>query len=265
MAPTAPMKLIIGPAWNEEEMAAWLARLTTRAFTQHQRFRGSRFVFVGDWPFNHAELADLLPPSCQHSIGFVSKGWTPTHVVIGQEGSLEGKLDLCMAAAGESTRFVPQEGFLDDLLFGHDWWTTEIDALNDTCDHYPGLAYVRTQSTEFTFSWPSVTAQPVSEPRGADERSRADETLLFKLGYNVSGLDRNQRWVVLQRIVDKRLMPLVDVVGTIASHCRTRRRQHGGEMKYSQALSKWEDDLRRLKDKYYKGPPFPFTWPTTGR
>jgi hypothetical protein len=258
------MKLKIGPPWNQE-IAAWLGNVTARAFDQHQRFGRSKVVFVGDWPYSQTELASLLPPTCEHSIGFVSKGWTPSYVVIGQESGLEGKLDLCMQAAGTSTCFVPQEGFLDELLFGHDWWTDEVEGLNDACENYPGLAYVRSQSAEFQFSWPSTRAEPVPEQRGDDGRLRLEETALFRLGYNVSHLDRNQRWTLLQRILERRQLTLSEVASTIASHCRTRRKQHGGETRYALALGKWEDDLRHLKEKYYKGPTYAFTWPSTGR
>jgi hypothetical protein len=238
--------------------------VTARAFDLHQRFGRSKVVFVGDWPFSQTELALLLPPTCEHSIGFVSKGWTPTHVVIGQQAGLEGRLDLCMQAADTSTRFVPQGGFLDELLFAHDWWTSEVEGLNEACEHYPGLAYVRSESTEFKFSWPSSQAEPVPEHRGDDGRVRMEKTPLRELGYNVTDLNANQRWALLQRIIDGRLLTLNEVVNTIASHCRTRRRQHGGETRYTQALVKWEYDLRRLKEKYYNGPPYAFTWPSTG-
>jgi hypothetical protein len=122
---------------------------------------------------------------------------------------------------------------------------------------------VRESVADYDFVWPTIMMQPVAEPRGADERERLGETELHVRGYNVSpGNDRNSRWRTLQRIIDNREMPLREVANTIASHCRSRRRQFNGETKFARALAEWEFDLARLKTTYYDGHQYPFHWPS---
>jgi hypothetical protein len=102
----------------------------------------------------------------------------------------------------------------------------------------------------------------VPEVIGTDDKTRMKETELYRRGYNVArDTTRSHRWAVLRRIIDGNEMVLQEVVGTIASHCRVRRRQHRGEEKYSRALGEWEFDLQRLKAAYYDGRPPSFSWP----
>jgi uncharacterized protein YutD len=62
-------------------------------------------------------------------------------------------------------------------------------------------------------------------------------------------------------ILTKRAIPqlgLKEVVMTIASHVRNRKRQVDGTEKFRYAIGEWEHDLMRLKKDYYKGE---FIWP----
>jgi hypothetical protein len=170
-----------------------------------------------------------------------------------------------MAAAHARTRFLPQEGFVDLILFGFDWWTDRlVGYLDHSCTYYPSLAYIRDNASANDFEWPTVEATPVAESRGPDEKHRAEQTELNRRGYNVAkdGPSREGRWRLLCMIIDGRDMTLRDVVGTIASLCRARRRQYDGENKFARALQEWEYDLHRLKVAYYDRGRYQWSWPS---
>ncbi|MDP9474167.1 MAG: hypothetical protein M3R38_00425 [Actinomycetota bacterium] len=74
------------------------------------------------------------------------------------------------------------------------------------------------------------------------------------------GTSRAERW----RILKDKVVPalgLEEVAGTIASHCRTRKRQRGGRERYAHAIAEWEYDLARLKRELYDSGPSRFYWP----
>lgn len=84
-----------------------------------------------------------------------------------------------------------------------------------------------------------------------------DETELKKLGYQITGLTRQQRWKILQtKAIPK--IPLKTIVYTIANHIRLRKNQKNGETKFAYSISEWEHDLGRLKKEYYRSD---FIWP----
>ncbi len=246
---------------NPAELSSWLGTATLRALDHARRFEGKSVVLAGQLPFAKGDMAGLMPPGASVHVDTWPDGLIPDYVVIGQVGASHGLLDQCIEAAARHTRFLPQEGFVDEVLFGFDWWENEVDQLNNSCNYYSELAYVRSQFEELGFDWPSSEATAVSEVVGADDKNR-EETELHQRGYNVAhGTTRAHRWAVLTRIIEGREMLLRDVAGTIASHCRARRRQHDGGETYRRALGEWEFDLKRLKMTYYDGHPPGFRWP----
>jgi hypothetical protein len=252
----------MAPEPNTDPFAGWVASATLRAFDISRRFENLTVVLVGESPYWKRDLEELLPPTVDLGFENLPVGMCPDYVVIGQADLSVAELDKCLEEAGDDTRFLPQEGFLDALLFGIDWWKDQAGLLNQACNYYPGLAYVRNRYEELNFPWPSVEATPVPQVRGADSKERARETELHERGYNVGmGMTRAKRWSVLTRIIGAKEMSLRDVAGTIASHCRNRRRQAGGESKFGRALTEWEHDLARLKTNYYDGRHHSFSWP----
>ncbi len=247
---------------DSEQLAGWIGAGTLRALVLARRFDGKSVVLAGQLPFARGDMAGLMPPGTSVHVDELAGGLVPDYVVIGQDAASRGLLDQCIEVAAKHTRFLPQEGFVDEVLFGFDWWVTEVDQLNAACNYYTELAYVRSQFEELGFSWPSSEATSVPEVIGTDDKTRMKETELYRRGYNVArGTTRAHRWAVLRRIIDGNEMVLQEVVGNIASHCRVRRRQHRGEEKYSRALGEWEFDLQRLKAAYYDGRPPSFSWP----
>lgn len=184
----------------------------------------------------------------------------PDYVVLGQVGVLEADLTATATLASRATRFLPQEGFLAEVLFNAAWWPEHPDLLNNACTYYPALNFVRSASARYDFVWPTAEAEPVDRVYGDDGVPRRGETELHLLGYNAQ-LPDGERLDRLTSIIELELLPLRVVAETIAQHCRTRRRQYDGEVKYARALRRWEHDLEWLKARYYNVGRHLFPWP----
>lgn len=60
---------------------------------------------------------------------------------------------------------------------------------------------------------------------------------LYKLGYKITGLNRDERWKILNEKVLP-TMSLEKVVNIIAVHIRNRKRQRDGHIKYKYAIQR---------------------------
>jgi hypothetical protein len=250
---------------SDQAFANWIGTILGGILERSREFENAVVVLTGEVPYRSADLAKFFLSSTRVHINDMPGGLVPDLVVIGQHDFGNGLLDRTMAAANARTRFLPQEGFVDLILFGFDWWTgTLVSYLDHACSYYPGLAYIRENASVGDFEWPTVEATAVVAPRGTDSKQRAEQTELNKLGYGVAmdGPSREERWRLLTRIIDGREITLRDVVGTIASLCRARRRQFDGERKFARALNEWEYDLGRLKAAYYDRGHYQWSWPS---
>lgn len=218
-------------------------------------FSSATVVCVGEGPFCVSDLVRLLPRGAKVSVDLLPKHLIPDFVVIGQRDWRERLLNRCMARADENTRFLPQEGFIDLIMFGWDWWDRNPAYLNTACAYYPGLQYVRRESlAQTTFRWPSTFGP------AAVKDMPGSETLLHKLGYNVGvGMTRPKRWDVLTTIIDERRMSLEHVAKVIAWLCKSRRIL---PKDYSRAIGEWEHDLTQLKSAYYSKSKYKWAWPS---
>ena len=72
-------------------------------------------------------------------------------------------------------------------------------------------------------------------------------------------MKRNQRWDILTGKAVPQL-GLKSVAYTIAYLIRGRKAMKNGMNRNQYAITEWEYDLQRLKDKYYKKE---FKWPST--
>lgn len=113
-------------------------------------------------------------------------------------------------------------------------------------------------SEEFdtTFIWPSTYANETNGTNKLDQDFK-EATNLYLLGYKITGLNRQERW----EIIEKKVLPKLDlkeIAYTIANNVRLRKRQKDGKRKFAYAIAEWEHDLKELKEKYYKSN---FLWP----
>ncbi len=90
-----------------------------RAFT----FVGQDILFTGNDPFSAEELSGLLPERAYYYMDDdVPEDVSFDLVVVGQTDYSQEAITDAIDRDDEPPRFLPQEGFLDELLFGHDWW-----------------------------------------------------------------------------------------------------------------------------------------------
>lgn len=216
-----------------------------------------RIAFTGETPYLVGDLMALLPEPIVAEEEALPEG--VTLVVVGMDDFSE-ELISDAASLAEPPRFVPQEGFLDELLFGYDWWSDAVDQLNRFLDWHPGLQYVHSLAGE-QFEWPSTDA-PESAGNGTSSPDYQEQTELRRLGYQITGLTRAQRWHILTRSAIPKL-GLQPVAETIAFNTRLRKRQRSGRTRYAYAIGEWEHDLGRLHSEFYLPAGHAFRWPTT--
>lgn len=97
----------------------------SRAFA----FVGRKVLFVGHEPFDVEELGSLLPDGADwYEHPSAPEGFEPDVVVLGRT-LYKGLVSTVIVGIGGSPKVIPQEGFLDELLFGHDWWGAKLESL----------------------------------------------------------------------------------------------------------------------------------------
>jgi hypothetical protein len=221
------------------------------------KLSGKTIQFIGAEPFVVDDLQGLLPSDA--TVVIDEPVDEPDIVVLGTEDFEEEQISAAVDARYEGTSFLPQDGFLDLVLFGYDWWAGHVNLLNLSRDSHPGMSYLHSLQS---FRWPGTEA-PESDGTGDSGGEFQSETALRRLGYQITGLSRARRWQVLNVAVPS--LGLEEVVGTIASNLRLRKAQVGGRDKYANAIGEWEFDLARLRSTYYNGSRANFRWPSTGR
>jgi len=114
-------------------------------------------------------------------------------------------------------------------------------------------------SDETKFKWPSTDVNKNSSNNQAEHPELNSRSQLRKLGYQITGMKRKERWDVLESKAIPQL-GLKSVAYTIAYLIRGRKAMKNGATKNQHAITEWEHDLQRLKSKYYKQD---FRWPST--
>ncbi len=275
---------------------AALGRLVVpRAFA----FAGRRVLFVGHEPFDAEELGGLLPDGTEwHEQQYAPEGFEPDVAVLGRAFP-EGVVESVLEGTGRTPKVVPQEGFLDELLFGHDWWTTKREALREMVDSHRGLKAARSigalNSVGIKALRPVEKIGPQVDDSSKSDRAmdatrtpvgirnptsafswpstEAEETRgggegeydlrarsrLKELGYDTTK-SPSTRW----RILTTEAVPelgLPKVAGLIAWFCRSRKAQRGGREKFARAIGEWEHDLERLRREFHPNHRPRFNWP----
>jgi len=242
---------------DQRKIIEYSARLSSTVAPNAMKLSGKTVHFIGWGPYSVEDIEALLPSDTLVVSGeHVTR---PDYVVLGTDEFDEHQILSAVEARHDSTSFLPQDGFLDLILFGYDWWAEYIQLLDDSKDWHPGMRHLHSLQS---FRWPGTEAP---ESTGFQESGREfkSETDLHKLGYKLTNMTPAKRWQVLTTVAIPRL-GLKEVAGTIASHIRNRKRQVGGAEKYAKAIRAWEYDLQRLKTTYYKGTRANFHWPSTG-
>ena len=145
------------------------------------------------------------------------------------------------------------------MLFGYNWWAEEHSYLDKSAECHPGMRHLKSLADTY-FRWPG-TAATESDGNSTNESDYAEQTDLMRMGYQITNMSRPERWATLQRAVQR--LGLREVVSTIASHIRSRKRQTNGAQRYANAIREWNHDLLRLRLNYYRGSEVDFNWPPT--
>ena len=263
-------------------------------------FGDRAILFVGHEPFDAEDLGNLLPDGSEwYELAYASEQFSPDVVVLGAEGFPEEAARSVLGRVAGSAKILPQEGFLNELLFGHDWWTEGSDSLRQSASSHRGIQLARDAGAltaiglgppqpierktpieqddpapagrPRTVDAPVNPAKPVAEfawPGTDAEETSGDDvgefdlrarSKLNELGYNTN-LSRSARW----RVLTSRAVPelgLPKVASMIAWFCRSRKQQKGGRQKFTRAIGEWEYDLARLKRELYPGYRPGFAWP----
>jgi len=245
-----------------QSVIGYTARLASLVAPNALELSGKTVQFIGTGPFTIDDLKGLLPLDVTVVVanqGSRRQKREPDFVVIGVEDFDEKQISKAVDMRGDETSFMPQDGFLDLVLFGYDWWTDLPDLLNESKESHPGMRYLHSLAP-LSFRWPSTSAAE-SDRQVESEGDYQEETDLHKMGYQITDRTRVQRWRVLTKAVHE--LELSEVVGTIASLVRARKRQKGGADKFRHAIGEWEHDLTKLRGEYYKGSRRKFQWPST--
>ena len=242
---------------DQRSVIEYTARLASQVAPNALKMSGKTVQFIGTSPFAINDLQGLLPPDV--TVVVDQPVDEPDFVVLGVEDFEEEQISDAVDARHEGTSFLPQDGFLDLVLFGYDWWADLIDLLDESKEQHPGMRYLHSRQS---FRWPGTEA-PESTGGGESEGEFNRETDLHRMGYRITGLSRARRWHVLTIAVPR--LGLKQVVETIANHIRLRKAQVDGAETYRHAIGEWEHDLTRLRSTYYRGSRANFQWPSTGR
>lgn len=111
---------------------------------------------------------------------------------------------------------------------------------------------------EHDFLWPSTEIDEERKKETDTEIGLKQQSDLRSFGYQITGLNRMERWDILEQAVPT--LGLYKVAYTIANHVRLRKGQKNGLKTFRRSITEWEYDLDKLKKIYYKKD---FRWPET--
>jgi hypothetical protein len=172
-------------------------------------------------------------------------------VVIGREDYNEGFLQCSLSWV--SVEYMSQEAFLEFLLTGK---KPNYVAGDLRIEEHPGLSFL----ADIGFEWPSTDVHPNPEPSERTHNDWPEVSELRKRGYSVrEGLPVSTRRQALARCVDE--LGLEKVANHIAAIARLNKMRRDDIM--AGAITRWEDDLTWLKNRYYHHSPRRFLWPST--
>jgi hypothetical protein len=283
------------------EQVNYLAALGRLVVPRALAFAGLRILFVGHEPFDAEELGGLLPDGTYwYEQQYAPDGFGPDVVVLGRTFP-RGLVESALEGATGSPKVVPQEGFLDELLFGHDWSTVKREALREMAGTHPGLQAAMSVGALSPVGTGAPAPRPVEKrpppaldpsapdkwaeagltPVGTDNstsvfswpstaaketggKSEGEYDLRDRSRLKELGYDTTKSPSARWRILTTEAVPelgLPRVAGLIAWFCRSRKAQRGGRQKFARAIGEWEHDLERLRREFYPSHRPRFNWP----
>lgn len=228
------------------------------------------FIFTGEDFFESHNLSKLLPAGNYHNLNSGNnRDWTlidsseqHIYMVIGKDNyDVEEIRNFALTFGGKSA-FLPQEGFLDLILFGRNWWTDQTNLLNACLDHHEGLQYARSLAgtQAYGFQWPSTVLFTFNPPYNSMEEipDYNDDSCLSRNGYQHSVNGRYLKEHELISALNKAIANEgLEACVMHMHHLLTRPISHN----QPNACDKWTRHLAYMKDRYYDTGNNGFLWP----
>jgi hypothetical protein len=212
-------------------------------------------AFVGDGPHLAADLARIVP------IGELvrdpeAEGFVDT-IVLGLDAVPSSHVYERMNQSPRPARYLPQEGWIELVLFGRDWWQ-DSQRLNDAASDHAPLGEVKRRWPRADFGWPGTSVSGDGPPM---EQDFHEVGFLRISGYQLTGMDHGERMNVLRRVTIP-LHGLQKVAEEIANFVRLAKLRVKSDWSY--AIGQWELDLEVLWREEYPKHHSRFPWPETG-
>jgi hypothetical protein len=113
---------------DQRSVIEYTARLASLVAPNALAMSGKTVQFIGADPFTVDDLQGLLPSDV--TVVIDEPVDEPDIVVLGVEDFEEEQISAAVDARHEGTSFLPQDGFLDLVLFGYNWWPDLVNLLN---------------------------------------------------------------------------------------------------------------------------------------
>jgi hypothetical protein len=165
---------------------------------------GGTILFTGSHPHNAPDLLTLVP---ERTTAIEAHEGDPTPLldkvtvaVVGERGFSQAAL-LELIRYLPQTRFLPQPAFVDEVLFGENWWLSRVDDLEEIATWHQGLRFVLEERGSLGPLSPAQTGDGSGELAGR----LSPTSFLSELGYSVAsgGPSESRRRDMLKRAAER--------------------------------------------------------------
>lgn len=210
---------------------------------------------TGEGPFKKKEIAQILRNCGVYKYDLRPKA--NNVIILGRKKYDHTKLKkFGKNSPIKNGRVFTQESFMRYLMFGEDY---NVNQTIKNVIRHQAIDYLRKLNGK-EFPWPEINY----DSSGVNKLVTiewSDESELRRLtGYSVAGEHTTTRIRRVQLRKGVAQIGLENVARHIAR--QLRQRLNRTDVDYTNALSKWEDDLDWLYDTYYEGQKFSFPWPS---
>lgn len=155
---------------QEVSVLTFASSIAIKIYQNTNALQGKAVYFSGQFPYMTTDLRTLLPQGIVHrdlneKPPLEYDDPTTVFIVLGQEDFDKDEIERFVQETHRGAAFLPQEGFLDLVFFGYDWWHENLDELNQSLEYHEGLQFVKSLEG---FEWPSTDASESDGTSSAD-------------------------------------------------------------------------------------------------
>ena len=116
---------------HEQSTIKFCSDTTTLLLNNTDKLRDRIVLFSGSTPYSNSDMAQFLPPWIMHfdlASGIPEKAeeYSDALLVVGSDSWDTDEIEEIIETYGRQIWVLPQEGFLDLILFGFNWWNNPI-------------------------------------------------------------------------------------------------------------------------------------------